>query len=582
MMLLAFLGLEWNDKRSLFLSGLFMGTALLAHYDAVMVLPALAYRWWCLYGGKERGASPWRAALTWGSGVLLMTLPFYGPFLLSSGASMAFSYLIGARVGRGLFHNNLSAFVRVDGFYNAIYYLLGLTLLTLLAGWRLWRHDGARWLRLLIGLAVIASATTWVWPESWVWGGLNWAFLPFSLLLGASVLAPGASEISRTLWIWFGVPLGFYLFAVGDPRTHVYNIYPGWILLGAAALAGLYHRAAGRGTGPARAFSALLVCFFLLTLGYPLIAFVYTGHDFIGEYPETRPAIYPTLVDGIPVNVYFGFPRRFGWKVIGELFDRGVLDGVYKSNQIERVTNWYTGYAPRTGCTFPDTYILADPHPASRFDAVEVDMQMVRDDYGLTGIVTVGGQANLRIYQRGAGAEPPEVFEAERYDASFDEKTGWDRWASGFVPEAYTPTDIRFDHGIRLLGYRLEEPAVTPGTTFPLTLYWQSDQLIASNYVVFVHLIRDQVQQVGHGDSLPNCGEDPTPLWVPGETLLDIHRVQVGAEVSEGDAGLFVGMYDLFTGERLPVYLQGQRMEGDTVYLTTLAVKPLTTTGRSR
>jgi hypothetical protein len=63
---------------------------------------------------------------------------------------------------------------------------------------------------------------------------------------------------------------------------------------------------------------------------------------------------------------------------------------------------------------------------------------------------------------------------------------------------------------------------------------------------------------------------------------LDIHRVQVGAEVSEGDADLFVVMYDLFTGERLPVYLQGQRMEGDTVYLTTLVVEPLTTTDRSR
>ena len=574
MITLAFLCLERGKPKDVFLAGVFAGFAVLAHYDAVMALPALAYRFLTLSQSKWTSKVFWTQTALVTIGGVSIILPFYGPFLLSSGFSMAFSYLVGSRIGDGFLHNNLSNFVSVDAFYNSSYYLLSMSLLVFITGLRGWQRYSSKWVRLLIFVVIVACVTTFIWSDMWKSTSINWAFSPFFLLFMAGFLAPQHSHSQRTLWLWFGVPFLFYLFIVKDPRTHVYNIFPAWILLAAETLDIGSRWVLKRSHSVILGYWVAIGLVAIVLAGYPYFAFVSVGHDYIGHYPMTRPTFYKSLADVIPNNVYFGFPRYLGWKAIGQLYERGELQGSYASNQIPRITHWYTRYAPRTHCPHPDYYLIADPHPLI-LDSVEISKDILAEDYQLAGLVTVRDTPTIYIYERDRDDISPTVYRAEDIASGFDQLTALDRWVGGAIPRQYVPTDIRFENGIRLLGYHIPEYHVAPGDTFPLTLYWETDELIPQYYSVFVHVIRDGVQQLGVGGGGPNCGASPTPLWVPGDTILDLHEVNVFSEANCDDCGVFIGMYDLFTGERLAVYRDGQKMLGDTVNLTTIEVSSL-------
>ncbi|MBN1874400.1 MAG: glycosyltransferase family 39 protein [Anaerolineae bacterium] len=570
---LAFLSLERGRPRDVFLSGIFAGGALLAHYDAIMAMPALAYRFWTIRTTRGTMKTFWSRTLLIVTGGLICTVPFYLPFFCSSGFSMAFSYLTKARLGSGFLHNNLVNSIAVDAFYNSSYYLLGISILLVVTVLRTWHYYSPKWLRLPLLFLIFAAVTVLIWPDVWARDAVNWAFLPFSLLIIACFFAPRLSHSEQTIWLWFGVPFLFYLFVVKDPRTHIYNIFPAWILLIADALSTIQTWAMEHTIHSVRwVYHTLLVVAAVMIMGYPYVAFVDIDRDFLGHYPEARPAFYKTLINKVPVNVYFGFPRQLGWKVIGQLYERDELHGIYTSNQIPRVTHWYTYYAPRTQCSTPEYYFVANPHPEI-LDAVAISDEVIAKEYGLVGLVTVKDVPTITIYQRGKEtAIFPRRYKAEDFVDDFDQSTTPDRWAKGFVPQAYTPTNIQFENGMHILGYTMSDSHVAAGTTFSLTLYWQTNQLIEDNYIVFVHLIRDGIEQQGTGDGLPDCAALPTPLWVPGDTVLDLHEITVYPEASCDACGLFVGIYDLFTGERVPVYLDGQKMEGDTVYLTAVEV----------
>jgi hypothetical protein len=119
------------------------------------------------------------------------------------------------------------------------------------------------------------------------------------------------------------------------------------------------------------------------------------------------------------------------------------------------------------------------------------------------------------------------------------------------------------DH-IRLLGYAWERESVT------LTLYWQSDQPLAADYVVFVHLLDEQGQLAWGADTPPLGGLYPTTGWQPGLIVAD-PRPLVLSDLPPGNYTLAIGMYHPDTLARLPVTdADGQPVAGGAIRLIQL------------
>ncbi len=113
--------------------------------------------------------------------------------------------------------------------------------------------------------------------------------------------------------------------------------------------------------------------------------------------------------------------------------------------------------------------------------------------------------------------------------------------------------EARLGRSIELVGYDLEPEEPVPGGTLHLTLYWRAVARPASPYTVFTHLLGEGETLVGQQDNMPVQDTLPTTCWQPGEFVADPYDIPVAADAEPGVYVLEVGMYDLLTGERLPV-----------------------------
>jgi len=145
------------------------------------------------------------------------------------------------------------------------------------------------------------------------------------------------------------------------------------------------------------------------------------------------------------------------------------------------------------------------------------------------------------------------------------------------TPPVYAPEHpVRFTLGgqAALTGYDLP-PAIRRGAMLPLTLYWEGLTPMSLDYTVFVHLVDPAGQTIAQADGQPDGGNYPTGLWAPGEVVRDQRAIAIQAGAPPGVYRLRVGLYDLATGQRLPVQDEGGRMVPDgAIELATVEVKP--------
>ena len=114
---------------------------------------------------------------------------------------------------------------------------------------------------------------------------------------------------------------------------------------------------------------------------------------------------------------------------------------------------------------------------------------------------------------------------------------------------------------LTLLGWRQLSPA-QPGQLLTVAFYWRGERPIEKDCVVFVHLGDGNVV-VAQNDSVPSDQGNPTTAWVPGETVIDLHTIELPADFTPGTYYLSTGMYDVATGERLLAYDdQGEHWSG--------------------
>ncbi len=115
------------------------------------------------------------------------------------------------------------------------------------------------------------------------------------------------------------------------------------------------------------------------------------------------------------------------------------------------------------------------------------------------------------------------------------------------------PLEATFGNLVRLTGYTVEPEQPAPGQSLRLTLYWQALAPIPHDYTVFVHLRQPGGGAVAQADHRPLENLYPTSLWPVGETIRESSQLDISADLLPGAYELWVGLYRLETGERLPV-----------------------------
>jgi hypothetical protein len=117
--------------------------------------------------------------------------------------------------------------------------------------------------------------------------------------------------------------------------------------------------------------------------------------------------------------------------------------------------------------------------------------------------------------------------------------------------------DVRFENGVQLLGYAIENETIAAGEPLHLTLYWQTDTPITGTYKVFTHLIGDVWNAEtgnflwGQQDNEPVNGKRPLPTWRTGELIVDSYAMPTAINAVNGRYSLEVGLYNPVTGDRL-------------------------------
>lgn len=169
-----------------------------------------------------------------------------------------------------------------------------------------------------------------------------------------------------------------------------------------------------------------------------------------------------------------------------------------------------------------------------------------------------------------------------RYDADFQQAVlnnmdlvFAEREVLVFRSREQIPLEAVFGNNIRLLGYDLSpgEAISRPADdTLALTLFWQADRHVKHDFTVFVHLVDVQGKIRAQADGPPVEGNRPTSSWQPGEIVLDVHQLVLGPEVTAGEYWLWVGLYTLEDGLRLPL-TSGPATGGDRLLIAEMAVR---------
>jgi len=116
------------------------------------------------------------------------------------------------------------------------------------------------------------------------------------------------------------------------------------------------------------------------------------------------------------------------------------------------------------------------------------------------------------------------------------------------------PMSLRLGQAVQFLGYELDRQEVSAGGSLHLTLYWHALSEMDTSYSVFTHLIDAENYIWGQKDGIPGDGSLPTSSWLTGEYIIDEYEIPVRADAPAGEYLLEIGMYDLATMIRLPVF----------------------------
>lgn len=122
--------------------------------------------------------------------------------------------------------------------------------------------------------------------------------------------------------------------------------------------------------------------------------------------------------------------------------------------------------------------------------------------------------------------------------------------------------DARFGSHVQVPGFELSAASLEPGEGLLIALQFQALRVIEEDYVLSLQLVSpipgDETVLVNF-NTYPGSGSYGTPVWQPGEIIVERYRLQVPAETGHTQAWRAVAiLYDPSDGRRLPVSVAGQ------------------------
>jgi lipid-A-disaccharide synthase-like uncharacterized protein len=534
--------------RYLALVAVLVALGLWAHTDAAFVaLPVavlVVLDVWRAHRAEE--SIPWLALGGAGALGLALLALFYLPFVRHPHFSATAEYLAWRGGGQPPY-NNLRAALDLAAVYHAVYYLAFLAII-LLAAVRSQREPRSR-RRLVLGgaLAGLLLVAAWRLSATPRWQALA---LFSALMLWAVLLGDVRASLTwRVTVAWFAVPLALYLFWFRDPRTHLYVSLPAACLLVGAELAEWLRRpwrkswCAWLGVGAALTLSGLYI--WLLFVGHTL--------EYKRTFPASRwPLFWTPYGQTMPEQGLFGFPYQAGWKVIGHLYQDGVLHGDLGSNEEAHIVRWYTrGREPNV--SQPQYYVIARDVQ----DEQAVPWEEIAAHYALVGRVWVGQEAKISLYERQPVRLAYQDYVAADWASRFDAEATAPDYDQG-LPLSEPPTGIAYSaelyvgDGLVFLGHAVSQETAEPGGDVVLTLYWRVlEPDAAQAYTTFTH-VEDPGVVWGQKDK-PFATD--VRLAAPDGSALETHQfiLCLADDAPVGPHALVAGVYRSQTGERLPV-----------------------------
>ena len=165
------------------------------------------------------------------------------------------------------------------------------------------------------------------------------------------------------------------------------------------------------------------------------------------------------------------------------------------------------------------------------------------------------GQKVYAVYWANRQADPSGLIEGWLNNQLYKATDSWYgnvRLVSYAAPQAevaLTPVDIRLGPHIRLTGFGLAAPQVTPGDILQVALRWQTAAPLADDYTVFVQVLDPANHLVGQRDAPPLT---PSTAWPVAQPVADRHGLFIEPGTPPGPHRLVAGLYNSATGQRLP------------------------------
>ena len=135
-----------------------------------------------------------------------------------------------------------------------------------------------------------------------------------------------------------------------------------------------------------------------------------------------------------------------------------------------------------------------------------------------------------------------------------------------------TPASAVFGDAIRLQSYTVNPARPRAGSCLALTLDWQAQSRVESDYTVFVHLVGPDGRPVAQQDGMPVGGFAPTSGWPAGVAISDRHGLILPMDLAPGRYEVWVGLYDGERQDRLAVRSTGAS-ESDHLVLAAVEVE---------
>jgi hypothetical protein len=144
----------------------------------------------------------------------------------------------------------------------------------------------------------------------------------------------------------------------------------------------------------------------------------------------------------------------------------------------------------------------------------------------------------------------------------------------GRLPVSMWREEVQLGDVAELAAVEFEETVLHRGEVLPLVLYWRALAPADTSYTVFVQVVDDEGLKVAQDDRVPCYGGCPTTTWRPGDVIGEWYDLPIHPDAPPGRYWLVVGMYDLATGERLPVLDAGGNVAGTDVQIGSVEVQP--------